>query len=1130
MQSVSWYLRRLSSMSPGEVVWRLGCKCQDATDRLFIRRRFRPHPLSRIVDVGPGESATVPDVLGAHLRRHDFGFTPDVARRWQASLVAIADRIASHHLDLFDLHDHHLGNDIDWNYEYKAKKSTPMRVASTIDYRDYASTGDCKFAWEPSRHHQLVVLGRAYRVTGDQRYAAALVEQLDSWICQCPFGMGMQWRSPLELAIRLINWVWALALIDDSAAMTPDWRARFYQVVHQHIRVITRKYSRFSSANNHLIGEAAGVFVACSYFAGLKHSAHTRAQSREILLREIVRQTYPDGGTREQATGYHLFVLQFFVLAGMVARNGGDDLTPAYWSRLEKIFEFAAALSESGDALPMIGDADDGYVIDLGGRDNEVATWLSVGATLFERSEFKALAGGFGEAALWLLGPEGRERYDRIDQAPVPTPICSRALPDSGYYLLQRGHRGASDRISVVFDAGELGFLSIAAHGHADALSVILRIAGRDVLIDPGTYDYFTYPPWREYFRSTGAHNTVVIDDTGQSQMLGTFLWGRRAQCRKVEWQPTARGGTVSAEHDGYTGFSDPVIHRRTVTLADDADELTIRDEIRARGRHEVAICWHLAEHCQVEVRGPGTFEVDYGCGVLTMVTDAALCVSVLRGSEVPIGGWVSRGYHRKVPATTLVGRCTSDGVLSLTTRLLIRTQDQASGLTVKSIIAGREDQLLTKTSNPAGGHGSSQPLGSARTELIEPVVGDLFGSDAAAKSRGVQPARSSAQAEACRSRAASGDLVGEIVQDLRSLAIDGLTRMYLPERHRFAYTLRWNGGTVRLSGTSRRYTAIVLIGLAAQEQHVSAKVVRGKTATSVCGHLLDALSEMHNMGDVALTLWAAGALRHPDAHRALERLHELKPAEALHPTVELAWALTALTVHHDFVTDPSLTDQVAGRLLASFNARSELFPHWPDGAGASSWRRHVTCFADWVYPVQALSHYYRATGDQQAINMAKGSAARMCGLQGEAGQWWWHFDVRTGAVIERYPVYAVHQDSMAPMALFALQDVSGVDHTEAVRRGLIWLIQSPELRRSLIDRNAGLIWRKVARREPRKLTRAVQALASRLHPPLRVPRMGLLFAPRAVDYECRPYHLGWVLYAFSDARVRSWSAAGGGA
>src|SRR4029453_10619991 len=138
--------------------------------------------------------------------------------------------------------------------------------------------------------HHLVVLGRAYRATGEARYAEALVEQLQSWIDQCPFGRGMNWRSPLELAIRLINWVWAVDLVLESGLVAGAFRSSLRRALYLHLWLITRSYSRGSSANNHRIGEAAGVFVATSYFPDLDESGRWRRESQRILEEEIGAQ------------------------------------------------------------------------------------------------------------------------------------------------------------------------------------------------------------------------------------------------------------------------------------------------------------------------------------------------------------------------------------------------------------------------------------------------------------------------------------------------------------------------------------------------------------------------------------------------------------------------------------------------------------------------------------------------------------------------------------------------------------------------------------------------------------------------------------------------------------------------
>ncbi len=658
MQTLNWYYHRLKAMSANEIVWRMRSSIRDSADRFLIGRRQRPRKPSEFLNTdhsGKREGFHVCNISAGNKTEND------AQKQKYNSLIARAKKIAEHRLSFFDLQDIHLGEPIVWNRDHKRGQDTPMVFSPALDYRDVNEAGDCKFVWEPNRHHHLVVLGRAYRLSKDIRFAQAIAEQLDSWLAQNPYGLGMNWRSGLELGIRLINWVWAIDLIRESQVIDEDLYLGLSDSVSRHIWEIDRKYSCGSSVNNHLIGEAAGVFVATSYFNYIKNATVWRDRSREILVREIINQTYPDGGTKEQAVGYHLFVLQFFVTAGLAARATGPDFPESYWSQLEKMFEFIDKLSQGGDNLPMFGDCDDGYVLDIGSNPRNVKEWLAIGAALFKRGEFNT-SSEHNEPLEWLPG------LSRRDSSPAPEnrKCYSIAMSQSGYYLLQHGDLNSQDRISVVFDCGPLGMGSLAGHGHADALSFTLRAFGNDVLVDPGTYDYFSYPQWREYFRGTRAHNTVVVDENNQSEMLGLFLWGRKAQAQCLSWEPSDTGGKVVGEHNGYSTLSDPVIHRRMLELDACKRELTIQDNIIACKEHNITIFFHFAEHCVLNPSGQNHYLVDMGPGTIEIELDRHLQVESFKGSTDPIYGWISRGYHQKEPASTLIGRCSCKGSTSL--------------------------------------------------------------------------------------------------------------------------------------------------------------------------------------------------------------------------------------------------------------------------------------------------------------------------------------------------------------------------------------------------------------------------------------------------------------------------------
>lgn len=360
----------------------------------------------------------------------------------------------------------------------------------------------------------------------------------------------------------------------------------------------------------------------------------------------------------------------------------------------------------------------------------------------------------------------------------------------------------------------------------------------------------------------------------------------------------------------------------------------------------------------------------------------------------------------------------------------------------------------------------------------------------------------------------------------LREMAWRGLARMYQPKQRLFVFRHRRTANGIVAEGLSRRYTVIVLIGLAAEEPAQTRAVLQEHAPEQLCGWLAAEPEALDDLGDAALALWAAARCGYSQREPLRRRLLDLAPLAASQPTVHLAWVLDAV-LNDGSKEMAGLAGAIAARLMRSFSPRSGLFPHRVEDHG--HWRAHVSCFADQVYPIHALANYARCGGPEgaRALDIAARAAERICALQGAAGQWWWHYDYRTGAVIEGYPVYAVHQDAMAPMALFALQEAGGPDLREAIARGLDWLAASPELDgRSLVDPQSDLIWRKVARREPGKLVRAAQAIASRLHPSWRVPAVERLFPPTKVDYEDRPYHLGWLLYAWPSERVHAWAEA----
>ena len=316
-------------------------------------------------------------------------------------------------------------------------------------------------------------------------------------------------------------------------------------------------------------------------------------------------------------------------------------------------------------------------------------------------------------------------------------------------------------------------------------------------------------------------------------------------------------------------------------------------------------------------------------------------------------------------------------------------------------------------------------------------------------------------------------------------------------------------GWQLRDSGRSVRYAAIAALGLLRLPEAEQRSVLAGQTAEDLTGLLAKKLDEVTGVGDAALICWAAAEAGHSELPHAVARLGQLDRQPGPVDVVSAAWAVSALVAARGQVDVEEHLAMARSRLLAARGTGG--YPH-VIGGGAPWYRSHVGSFADQVYPVQALARLHHSAADPEALATANAVARVICRAQGAGGQWWWHYDSRTGRVVEGYPVYTVHQHAMAPMALLDLADAGGDPHLDEVCRGLAWLAQPPEADVALVLDEPPITWRKVARADPRKLVRGLRAASTRLSPGLRIQLLDRVYPPRAVDHECRPYELGWLL------------------
>jgi hypothetical protein len=603
--------------------------------------------------------ATVPERSLSSATGHAWVDTlPVVFEREKAQYLSRADQVISGSFNVFALESVKLGFPPDWNKDPKTGKAAPMQFGKTIDYRDEAIVGDIKYLWEPNRHLELVWLAQAWHLSKDDRYLDGARCLLSSWFKQNPYPFGVNWTSSLEHAIRLINWSFAWHIFGgpqspllsgpEGEALEKQWM----ESVYQHCFFISKHHSKYSSANNHLLGEFAGLFIGAVTWPLWDKSLVWEKDARLGLEEQSLLQNAPDGGNREQAIWYQHEVIDFLLIAGLLARNTGSDFSEQYWKRLELLMEFIASLMDVDGNIPMLGDSDDAIIVKLSVYPEVYKSLLATGAVLFSRSDFKAKGCEVDDKTRWLLGDIAAKKFEAVPPDSDKLQL-RREFRDSGYYLLGCNF-GSQDEIRMLADAGPLGYLGIAAHGHADALALTLSVAGHEILIDPGTYAYHTESEWRNYFKGTSAHNTVRIDNVDQSVSAGNFMWTRhaRAECLKFEYSDAE--DVWIAEHDGYQRLSDPVSHKRMVSFDKSQRIFLVCDTLECNDEHSVEIHWHFNEKSLIQVRGRIVHIQLADVLVRMSMRDLSLEPEIFHGQSSPPLGWVSRRFDTKKPSPTL--------------------------------------------------------------------------------------------------------------------------------------------------------------------------------------------------------------------------------------------------------------------------------------------------------------------------------------------------------------------------------------------------------------------------------------------------------------------------------------------
>lgn len=590
-RNLFWYAKRLRVMRPAEVIHRVAEQC--TVKVLEVR-----HRLGRAESMRGGERVDrFSFCVGSTKKLPHLPWVFHINDETAEQLLSGKLSVLGHE---WTWRPHHSV----WHEAPDTDREWPQRFFSRISYREGNPYGDVRVAWEPSRLQQLVALALlAERAEPSvRRRAVALLErQFLSWIDANPFLTGIHYISMMECGLRLLAVCHAFDLVREWVQDSDRVWPALVSFIHGHAELISQRLSVHSSAGNHTIAEATGLVYAGSLFPEMAEAQLWRSVGLSLLEQEAPRQILKDGGGAEQSLWYQRFISDLYGLVVVLLEHHRSPVSVIIADAFHRSQRFLHAFNLGDGTAPLIGDGDSGYAL---------SPFLQFSST--QKTQMDGLT----------------------------------SFEESGYSIVREA---SSDQSQMIFDHGPLGLAPCYAHGHADALSVILSVHQKNVLLDPGTYTYTGDRAWRRYFRGTRAHNTVCVDHMDQAVQETTFMWAEAFLAQAVFKEETADGSiTILARHHGYEKRTG-VTHWRAVLYAAPCSWL-IWDRLTGDGDHHLELNWHLAIAPRIQA---GLYVLSCGKTSVHLAVEGG--TNALHCGEVePPSGWWSHHYGVRQPISTL--------------------------------------------------------------------------------------------------------------------------------------------------------------------------------------------------------------------------------------------------------------------------------------------------------------------------------------------------------------------------------------------------------------------------------------------------------------------------------------------
>ncbi len=596
--------------------------------------------------------AGLPSTLGVRALELVPGFRPaniaDLRKRFPNLHEEIAARSARRAGRLLEGKWQLLGREVDLSGRLAShadpvtERVWPKHFYARIQVYDLPDELDVKYVWELNRHQYLVELARNWVFAHESSAASRARDVILDWIDQNPLYEGVNWASALEVAVRSTSWLWTLAGLADW----PEWSLpeleRISNSLIDHAGYLHQHLSIYSSPYNHLVGEATALYLLSRLLRDYRDATLWGKKARAVLEQHGPTQFHADGFCVEQASSYHFFTLGFLAMACLAARAGGMPFTQLERTAAQA-FTAGAAFKPPDNRWSAIGDLDSARSIPVIPDDWwDFRSFCALGAAMFDLAALKSLSTDAGEEAYWLLGTEGIDRWNNIEAAPAR---AGTVLPSSGY-AIAGANQNASDW--VLFDAGPIAdglhadAVPSVAHGHLDALQLILYQAGNPILIDSGIPSYAASPEWVEYFRGAGAHNTIEVEGVPLARTAGRLAWSHVNGKTRLDANLTEETSLLHGRLD----MRSAVIDRHVLRLA--GRGVWVADHVRTSHPRVIRWFWHLHHRTH-----PATPRFDGHVHVIALKSGVLAVWPAVAGFEMNVEAsssdnpvaWVSDAY-----------------------------------------------------------------------------------------------------------------------------------------------------------------------------------------------------------------------------------------------------------------------------------------------------------------------------------------------------------------------------------------------------------------------------------------------------------------------------------------------------